>query len=144
MERTKAWIALAGVVVTLLGGVASVVALSGSGTKHPSGVITPASQDAAALPADAPAAPVTTTAAAPQPPAPPSTEASKPPGSGAKAPATTTTTVAAQTAADVQRIIQNATSQAQAAAASSPTSPMTKEDAEAQLRALLRQIGINY
>jgi hypothetical protein len=75
-------------------------------------------------------------------------QASKPATTGAtpapiagKAPSTT---IAVPTVADIQKIVQDVTSQAQQAAAATPDKPMTKEQVEAQLRAELKQLGINY
>jgi hypothetical protein len=58
----------------------------------------------------------------------------------AKAPSTTV----AVPVPEVQKILDAIASQSQQAAANTPGKPVTKEAVEAQLRAQLKQLGINY
>lgn len=142
MGRMKIGIIVAGVVVTLLGAVAAVTMRSNGGSNHVNTVANVAPGDAKA-PALASVIPTTL---APQPV--PTTNAPSTPATTTKAPAsapaaiTPSSIVSQPSAQDVQRIIAGITAQVQASEATN-AAPLTKEQVEAQVRDLLKQLGIN-
>lgn len=148
MGRAKLGVAFAGVIVMLLG-VVTVVAVQGKGdSNHANSVIASTADQAPAVtaPTVVPAAPAPTPTTAPVS----SAQANGTPATTkapAKAPASATpTTLAPQpSAAEVQQIIAGLTAQLQqTAAANGSATPLTKEQVEAQLRAMLKQLGIPY
>jgi hypothetical protein len=145
MGRTKLGVALAGVIVMLLG-VVTVVAMQGKGdSNHVNSVVSSTSDKAPteAAPAVVPVAPASspTTATAPAAQANGTTATTNAP---AKAPASATpTTVRPQPSVqEIQQIIAGLTAQVQSQAASG--TPLTTEQVDAQLRAMLKQLGISY
>ncbi len=150
MGRMKVGIAVAGVVVTLLGVVAAVTMPSDSSSNHVSTVAGAPSGDGS-VPAEtaiapevsgttpAPAAPAGSAAKAPGAPAP----TANTPGT-APAAATSPSVPPSPSVQDVQRIIAGITAQVTASAAGKGgAAPLTKEQIEAQVRAQLKQLGIN-
>lgn len=141
MGRMKIGIVVAGVVVTLLGAVAAVTMRSNGGSNHVNTVANVAPGDATA-PALASVIPTTL---APQPVS--TTNAPSAPNTAkapASAPAATTPSsiVSQPSVQDVQKIIAGITAQVQASATTN-AAPLTKEQVEAQVRDLLKQLGIN-
>lgn len=145
MGRMKLGIAVAGAVVVLLGVVAMVTMRSDGGTDRATTVASQAS-DASTVPAVTTGAPqVAVTQPAAQPTA--TTKAPNAPvttAAPAKAPAAAATPASIpRSPQDVQQFIAGITAQLQAtAAANGNTTPMTKEQVEAQVRAQLQQLGI--
>ncbi len=143
MGRIKVGIAVAGVVVTLLG-VVAVITMQGGGGSNPA--VSAAGQEPAAT--TAAGAPVVTTG---DPTNVPGTQA---PTTKASSPTPTTTKVpnakaappvalpAQPTAQDIQKVVEGITSQVVAGSTSATTKPLTKQEVEAQLRELLKQFGI--
>ncbi len=148
MGRAKIGVAFAGVIVMLLG-VVTVVAMQGKGdSNHANSVAASTSDKPSAeivpiLPTVAPAS-SPTTAPAPAAQAKGATATTKAP---AKAPASATpTTLGPQPSVqEIQQVIAGLTAQLQqTAAANGSGTPLTKEQVEAQLRAMLKQLGIPY
>lgn len=143
MGRTKIYIAVAGVIVTLLGVMAAVVMRSDSGTKRVAAVATQAPADTSnpGVAAVLPSAPATQPGSAGRAPSAPATTAK---GTAAKT-APPVSVPAQPSAQEIQKIIIGITAQAQAAAATNGSlAPVTQEQIEAQVRAQLKQLGITY
>lgn len=142
MGQMKIGIIVAGVVVTLLGAVAAVTMRSNGGSNHVNTVanVAPGDTKPPAL------ASIIPTTLAPQPV--PTTDAPSTAATTTKAPAnapaaTTPSSIVSQPSAqDVQKIIAGITAQVQSSAATTGA-PLTKEQVDAQVRALIRQLGIN-
>jgi hypothetical protein len=146
MGRMKVGIAVAGVIVALLGVGAAVATRSDGGSKHADPVASTAAVDASTTPG---------VTVVPTPVSPASAPA---PAPNAKTAPTTTARVAAgatsnpgvappghPSAEDIQKVIAGLTSQLLAPAdTSATTQPLTKAQVEAQLRAQLKQLGITY
>lgn len=150
MGRMKVGIAVAGVVVTLLGVVAVVTMRSDSSSNHVNTVAGAPSGEGSspAVTAIGPGVQGTT----PAPAAPAGSEAKAPsaPGPTAKAPGTapaaaTPPSIPPQPSVqDIQQIIAGITAQVtNSAAGNGGIAPLTKEQIEAQVRAQLKQLGIN-
>ena len=146
MGRFKLGIAVAGVVVTLLGVVAFTTMRSDGSADHATTVASGVSEDATV--------PVVTTVAPKAPVTQPATTV-KPAQSATNAPATTkapaataapSVTVPAQpTAQDIQKVIAGITAEVLAPAnTSASTQPLTKEQVEAKVREQLKQLGITF
>jgi hypothetical protein len=146
MGRFKLGIAVAGVVVTLLGVVAFTTMRSDGGAGHATTAASGVSEDATV--------PVATTKAPSAPATQPATTV-KPAQSATNAPATTkapaataapSVTVPAQpTAQDIQKVIAGITAEVLAPAnTSANTQPLTKEQVEAKVREQLKQLGITF
>lgn len=120
MGRLKVVAALTGVAFVLLSAVVISTMRSDSGTSHAKTVVTQSSGDTSAPAGKSPEPAATATA-----PAPATSPAQAPPS-----------------AQDVQRIIAGIT--APLAAATGDGAAPTKEQIEAQVRAQLQQLGINY
>jgi hypothetical protein len=148
MGRAKSGIAAAGVIVMLLG-VGTVLFMQGKGdSNHANSVVASTSDKAQPavvpiLPTMAPASSPATTVA-PSAQAKGTTPTTKAP---AKAPAAATPTTLDSTpsAQEIQQVIAGLTVQLQqTAAANGSGTPLTKEQVEAQLRLMLKQLGIPY
>ena len=155
MGRAKAGIAVVGVLMTLLGVVALVTTQS-NGSSRPAGTVSGAASGEATTtgsPVDAtvaPAAPGENTSASVAP-ATASTgskapNAQTPTTASGKAPAAAAppSGTARPTPEQIQATIAGITAQLQASAARNGGAPVTKEQIEAELRAQLKQLGINY
>lgn len=137
MGRMKIGMAVAAVVVTLVGVVAAVTLGSGGSTK----VDTVASQAGAArsTPGAAGSSDPTAMIMEGQGSTVPAT------AGGARGPALPLTLPAHPTAEDVQRILAGITAQILAPPGSTETTkPLTKEQVESQVREQLKQLGINF
>ena len=148
MGRARIGVAFAGVIVTLLG-VVTVVTMQGRETS------TSANSEVASTPDQAPAeiVPVLPTVAPASSPTTAPTAAAQANGATATtkvpakapAPATPTTLASQPSVQEVQQIIAGLTAQLQTtAAANGSGAPLTKEQVDAQLRAMLKQLGIPY
>jgi hypothetical protein len=147
MGRMKIGIAVAGVIVMLLGAAAVLATQSGGDSKHVSSVANQATGATVnggvttvvpSVPATQPAQ-AAKTATTPNAPSAPPTTAGK---GSTSAPVTVPTQPTAQ---DIQRVIAGITAEVLAPAnASASTKPLTKEEVEAKVREQLKQLGINY
>lgn len=146
MGRMKLGIGIAGAVI-VLAGVVAMATMSGGGDRKTSAIVAStvrgpdpavAVGEVSGEPATQPAATTPTTEA----------QASSAGASGAKASTARSAPVTLPpnpTAADVQRVIAGITAQLLAPAnPTASTTPMTKEQVEAQVREQLRQLGINF
>jgi hypothetical protein len=146
MGRMKVGIAVAGVIVALLGVGAAVATRSDGGSKHADPVASTAAVDASTTPGvtvvPTPVSPASAPAPAPNAMTAPTTTARVAAG------ATSNPGVAPPghpSAEDIQKVIAGLTSQLLAPAdTSATTQPLTKAQVEAQLRAQLKQLGITY
>lgn len=145
MGRMKLGIAVAGVVLTLLGVVAFAMTRSDGSTNHATSVASGVSTDATAPVATTPAAatPATQPAVATTAPSAKSTPATT--KAPATKPAPSVTVPAQPTPQDIQKVIAGITAEVLAPAdTTASTKPLTKEEVEAKLREQLKQLGITY
>lgn len=117
MGRAKIGVAVAGVIVMLLGAVTLVAMRNNGGSNHADAVVSVTSDPT----------PATTMA----------------PGT-APAAATPSTNVPQPSIQDIQKVIAGLTTQVQTLAASNNGAPLTEEQVNAQVREQLKQLGINY
>lgn len=149
MGRMKVGIAVAGVVVTLLGVVAAVTMRSDSSSNHVNTVAGAPSGEGSGPAVTAMVPEIHGTTPAPAVPASPSAQVPSAPATtkapGKAAAAVTAPSIPPQPSVqDIQRIIAGITAQVTASAAGNGgTAPLTKEQIEAQVRAQLKQLGIN-
>ena len=147
MGRAKMGIAAAGVILILVG-VGAVAMMQSGRPDRATSADTPASDEPEAtvvpiLPTVAPPSSPSTTVAPPaQAKGGPTT--TKAPAK-APAPGTPTTLDSTPSAQEIQQVIAGLTAQLQQTAAANGTAaPLTKEQVEAQLREMLKQLGIPY
>jgi hypothetical protein len=135
MGRAKSGIAAAGVIVMLLG-VGTVLFMQGKGdSNHANSVV--ASTSDKAQPAVVPILPTMAPASSPATTVAPSAQA--------KGTTPTTKLDSTPSAQEIQQVIAGLTVQLQqTAAANGSGTPLTKEQVEAQLRLMLKQLGIPY
>jgi hypothetical protein len=144
MGRIKLGIGGAGAVIVLVG-VLAVLSMQGGGNDPARPVVSRAAGDSSApdVTAVAPVSPGTEPAQSPPPPTKPAgttatgakaSEASSAPGAVPGQP----------TAADIQRVIAGITADVLSPPNSVSTTPLTKEQVEAQVREQLKKLGITY
>ena len=144
MGRIKLGIGAAGAVIVLVG-VLAVLSMQGGGNGPATPVVSQAAGDSSApdVTTAAPVPPVTEPAQSP----PPSTKPGDAAATTAKAsdaPPAPGTVRAQPTAADIQRVIAGITADVLSPPNSVSTTPLTKEQVEAQVREQLKKLGITY
>jgi len=144
MGRIKLGIGGAGAVIVLVG-VLAVLSMQGGGNDPARPVVSQATGDSSApdVTAVAPVSPGTEPAQSPPPP----TKAAGTTATGAKASEASSAPGAVPgqpTAADIQRVIAGITADVLSPPNSVSTTPLTKEQVEAQVREQLKKLGITY
>lgn len=145
MGRTKLGIGAAGAVIVLLG-VVAVLTMQDGGKDRATTVVSQAAGETSApdVTAAAPVFPVTQPAQAP----PPSTKPAGTTATKAKASEASSDPVTAPTRltpAEIQKVIAGITAEVLAPAnPTASTTPLTKEQVEAQVREQLKKLGITY